>query len=175
MISKLGRYKPLPSKTEKGFTLLEAITVISIVGILSAVAVSSGFNFYVRLQIEEAQNTIYSAIRTARSNAIASAGSGRAWAAQIDTTGSIPVVLIEDIGGICDDILPCQRLPLSNLVEVTNNLPNNRVAFNSRGARLVEAGGASGSFRVTSPSNTAIELCVTVSDAVFGLIRKDCP
>lgn len=162
------------SCSSTGFTLLETIAVLAIVGLLSAVAVSSGYNFWVRLQVDEAQNNIYSAIRTARANARSSAGSGRAWVARIDNTGEIPVIFIEDIDGSCRDIIPCEVIPLSNLVDVNIvGLANDRVGYNSRGLRFVE-GSPAGSFRVTSPFLNGIERCVTVSDAVIGTIRKGC-
>ncbi|NJL99354.1 MAG: hypothetical protein HC924_11355 [Synechococcaceae cyanobacterium SM2_3_2] len=165
------------------------MTVLVIAGILSAVAVPSGFNFYVRLQLDEAQNTIYSSIRTARANARSSVGSGRPWSVRIDNDGNVPVVFVED--GLpadpdrCRDIIPCQEITLTNLVDVNVNLPFQRLIYNSRGLRIAESCaddpnppnpcGLNGTFRVTSPNLQNIERCVTVGDAVIGNVRKGCP
>lgn len=169
--------------------MLEIMAVLLITGILSAVAIPSGFNFYVRLQMDEAQNTIYSAIRTARANARSSVGSGRSWSVRIDNDGDVPVVFIED--GLppdparCRDILSCQEIVLSNLVDVNVNLPFRRLTYNSRGLRVAESClndpnppnpcGPNGTFRVTSPNLQGIERCVAVGDAVIGTVRKGCP
>jgi prepilin-type N-terminal cleavage/methylation domain-containing protein len=164
----------------QGFTLLETIAVLAIVGLLSAVSVSSGYNFWVRLQVDEAQNNIYSAIRTARANARSSAGSGTPWVVRIENSEQFPVVIIEDFGGQCRDILPCERISLSNLVRVRSSIgagvvPAGQLAYNSRGTRLGEAVG--GRFEIQStvfdPEN--LRRCITVSDALIGTVRKGCP
>lgn len=175
----LRRRKSTHLSSSSGFTLLEILAVLVIAGILSAVAVPSGFNFYVRLQLDEAQNTIYSAIRTARANARSSVGSGRSWQVRIDNSGNIPVVVIEDLpnippGSNCRDIISCQQISLTNLVDVeVIGLNGESVIYNSRGLRQVD-GGLTGSFRVTSPNLAGIERCVTISDAVIGTVRKGC-
>jgi len=60
--------KPVPSTTE-GFSLLELIVVVFIIGILSAIAAPGWLNFVNRQRLNTAQYEVYQAMQEAKSNA----------------------------------------------------------------------------------------------------------
>lgn len=61
--------QPLSSSTA-GFTLLETIIVVSIIGILSGIAAPSWFNFINRQSLNTAQSKVYQAMQETKSNAM---------------------------------------------------------------------------------------------------------
>lgn len=56
-------------KSTKGFTLTELLLVISLIGILGAIAIPSWLNLSQNQKVKNAQNTLYSAMLTAKSYA----------------------------------------------------------------------------------------------------------
>lgn len=59
-----------PSPSTAGFTLLESIIVVSIVGILAAIAAPNWFSFINRQRLNTAQYQVYQAMQEAKSNAM---------------------------------------------------------------------------------------------------------
>ena len=57
------------SKSTAGFTLLEQIILVAIIGILSAIAIPSWIGFVDRLSLNIAQDQVYRAMQAAQSNA----------------------------------------------------------------------------------------------------------
>ncbi|WP_414509154.1 Tfp pilus assembly protein FimT/FimU [Synechococcus sp. OH20] len=160
----IGPARPLRSQ---GFTLTEVLAVVVIIGILAVLSVPSGINIWARIQLEDAQNKVERALRTARANARASL-QGRAWVVEIDNSDpNVPTLVIQDEEGLCDEPIPCQRVRLNNFVTVGNNFPDDRAVFDSEGrARQL------GRFVVSSTYSQGENRCVVVS-TLIGTLRKD--
>ena len=162
----IGPARPLRSQ---GFTLTEVLAVVVIIGILAVLSVPSGINIWARIQLEDAQNKVERALRTARANARASL-QGRAWVVEIDNSDpNVPTLVIQDEEGRCDEPTPCQRVRLNNFVTVTSTFANERgrAVFDSEGrARQL------GRFVVSSTYSQGENRCVVVS-TLIGTLRKD--
>jgi prepilin-type N-terminal cleavage/methylation domain-containing protein len=160
----IGRAQPFRSR---GFTLTEVLAVVVIIGILAVLAVPSGINIWARIQLEDAQNKVERALRTARTNARTSLR-GRAWVVGVDNSEpNVPTLVIQDEEGLCDEPTPCQRLRLNNFVTVANTFNDGRAVFESDGrARQL------GRFVVSSTYSQGENRCVVVS-TLIGTIRKD--
>ncbi|MCJ2542090.1 pilus assembly FimT family protein [Thermostichus vulcanus] len=151
----------------RGFTLTEVLAVIVIVGILAVITIPSGINIWARIQLDDAQNRVERALRTARTNARASLR-GRAWVVAVDNTDpNVPTLVIEDENALCDEPASCQRVRLNNYVTVANNFNGGRAVFDSEGrARFL------GRFVVSSTYSQGENRCVIVS-TLLGTVRKD--
>jgi prepilin-type N-terminal cleavage/methylation domain-containing protein len=160
----IGQAQPFRSW---GFTLTEVLAVVVIIGILAVLAVPSGINIWARIQLEDAQNKVERALRTARTNARASL-LGRAWVVGVDNSEpNVPTLVIQDEEGLCDEPTPCQRIRLNNFVTVANTFDDRRAVFESDGrARQL------GRFVVSSTYSQRENRCVVVS-TLIGTIRKD--
>ena len=153
MLASMSRFRRTAPAQTKGFTLVEVLAVTVIIGILAVLAVPSGINIWARIQLEDAQNRVERALRTARTNARASL-LGRAWVVQVDNSDPIvPTLVIQDGEGLCDEPTPCQRIRLNNFVTVTNNFSGGRAVFESDGrARQLDR------FVVSSPDEVTSTL-----------------
>lgn len=185
----IGRAQPLRSL---GFTLVEVLAVVVIIGILAVLAVPSGINIWARIQLEDAQNKVERALRTARTNARASL-QGRAWVVGIDNSDpNVPTLVIQDEEGLCDEPTPCQWVRLNNFVTVNSIFPDEvtstLIAIPERSVEVIEnaptfANGRAvfesdgrarqlGRFVVSSTYSQGENRCVVVS-TLIGTIRKD--
>lgn len=62
--------KKIPPSSNSGFTILEVIIIIVIIGIIFAIAYPSWLNFIERQRLNKAQNQLYLALQSAKSNAL---------------------------------------------------------------------------------------------------------
>jgi len=170
MLASMSRFRRTAPAQTKGFTLVEVLAVIVIIGIMAVLAVPSGINIWARIQLEDAQNRVERALRTARTNARASL-LGRAWVVGVDNSEpNVPTLVIQDEEGLCDEPTPCQRLRLNNFVTIANT-------FNDRndGRAVFESDGRArqlGRFVVSSTYSQGENRCVVVS-TLIGTILKD--
>ena len=160
----IGRAQPFRSR---GFTLTEVLAVVVIIGILAVLSVPAGINIWARIQLEDAQNKVERALRTARTTARASL-QGRAWVVGIDNTNpNVPTLVIQDEEGRCDEPTPCQWIRLNNFVTVSNTFDGGRAVFYSEGRPR-----QLGRVVVRSTYSQGENRCVVVS-TLLGTLRKD--
>jgi Tfp pilus assembly protein FimT len=61
---------PKINQSSRGFTILELVIIVAIVGVLSAIAVPSWLGFFNRQQLNSASNQVYQAMRQAQSRSM---------------------------------------------------------------------------------------------------------
>ncbi len=139
-----------------GFTLIEMLVVITVLAIMSAIAVPASQNIYNSYQLKGAVRQLYSDMQTARLKAIKE---GRDWGLKF--AGSSYTV--ESIGpdgawNTSDDemIKAVDLAALYNGVSITVNVVNDRVEFNPNGTAV------SGNVMVSGYSR-AQTLCINSS------------
>ncbi|MDX2272175.1 MAG: prepilin-type N-terminal cleavage/methylation domain-containing protein [Cyanobacteriota bacterium] len=164
-----------PKAFFSGFTLIEVMTILVIVGILASVGIPSGINFYNRNNLDTAHSKLYGALRTARSNARASL-QGRSWQVELVTQGDDLVAVVEDVDGLCNEPTPCQSIRLGNYVELVeatfaNGTNGSGIAeFNTEGEAIGTGGFNTGTFSIES-KYSGDRRCVIVS-TILGAMRK---
>lgn len=153
-----------------GFTIVEILVVIMIVGILAAIAAPSWQGLAASRRASMAQNEILQTLRQAQADAL------RARASQtvtFNTTATPPTVQVNDREPIqLGEESTQSRLPSTILglaVSNSSGTPDNVVEFDSRG---MVAEGAGMIITATSPANRGNRRCVIV-ETLLGTLRTE--
>jgi prepilin-type N-terminal cleavage/methylation domain-containing protein len=144
-----------PSKNIKGFTLIEALIVVAIVGILSAIAAPSFLGMYNRSKTNSALNQVRGDLQEAQRQAIRYSKN----CTVALTTGSTPK-LTSNCFQSGDGYLPSK-------VTMATNITNTGVVFNFRGTVSLANSGTIVFFPTDGGSQ---KKCLVVSSPL-GLIR----
>jgi prepilin-type N-terminal cleavage/methylation domain-containing protein len=186
------------SPRHSGFTLLEVLAVLAILGILVAVGVPSFLQFQRRLELDQAIKTLESAFRTARGSA-AESRVGATWVVYVIEDPALNNQVVARVEPVFDDgdpapptdPTPPRRYELgSNILLINNNFTDfaecpaaECAAFNSSGeARAPAAPDDEGAFvtgtvtiGVKGIDPTVDNRCITLSNALGSYrVRSNC-
>ena len=144
-------------KLKKGFTLIEYIVVIAIIGILSATVVAASSNFVPSLKLNGSAKNLQSHLRQAQEEAITQQ---KQYVIRFDLASSPPKYqLIKIDGG--ETIVRTINLPQNITVSLSSDITDNQIAFSPDGGPS-----SSGDITITAGEKTKV---ITISPA--GVIK----
>ncbi|GAB4152877.1 MAG: hypothetical protein Fur0046_32650 [Cyanobacteria bacterium J069] len=175
VLTRLGA-ESLPTRFERcsvsGFTLVEKIAVMAILGTLMAIAAPGWLTFFTTRSLVAAQDTVFQTLRLAQSRA---EQSRIPWQVSIRTAAN---GLVQVAAHSVD--APPDQIPWRELEPAIQLHPTEMTLYQSSGiyrVRFDHQGRVSGQLgRVTliHNHNLQVKSCVTVSTLV-GVVRKGCP
>lgn len=167
--------------SRQGFTLLELLAVVAIVGVATGVAIPSGARLYFRQKSAAAQSDLLLAMRTAQTNAKRYSES---WGVEVTTASGQVRIRAMPVNPTTDILEPnrCLQKPcLTSFVDSsiqlgasTNPFSNSVATFDSRG-ELNELVGTN--FRFDTTFGNLPDTCVVATSLIGGLraIREGQP
>lgn len=159
-------------RSTQGFTLLELLAVVAIVGVLSAIAIPSGAQLYYRQRSEAAQSELLQAMRSAQTNAKRYSES---WGVELTTvSGQVRIrAMPVDAADVLEPNRCVQKSCITDFIDAsvqlgasTNPFTNSVATFNDRG-ELAELVGSH--FRFDSTFGNLPDTCVVASSLIGGL------
>ncbi len=157
--------KDLTKEDQDGFTLLETLIVVSMLGILSTIAITAYLSFFENYQLSIAQNKLHQAIRQAQSTA---KHESTAWRFGVrDNAGTIEWSVYKD--GATD----MQWHTLSNSLKLDEETTLRKSSTGTYSAKFDYKGNAKILGRVTlvGKYNSSSKRCVIVS-TLIGTTRQ---
>ncbi len=156
--------------SSQGFTLIELIVVIAIIGILAAIFAPSAISTYYEQKLRSAQRELESALRLAQSS---SKRYGETWGVTIDATTPLTMRVAPVNAGAVDmsdcTRKPCQTILLDSSVRVISNTFAGGIArFNGYG-EISDA--VNRNITLGSSLNGLPEYCV-LTTSIFGGFRS---
>ena len=162
----------LNSEHNRGFTLLETLVLLLIIGILVAVGAPSGLNFLRSQRLYTAQNQIHRAMREAKSNAVKHKST---WQVSIREQDELVQLVVHSSRQSFDEVI-WQTLPqyiyLADENTTFYQYPSSssysgiyRVQFNYHG----NTNGRLGKVTIHAKNSEDIKVCVIVSTLVGGM------
>ena len=156
----------------QGFTLLESLVVLLIIGILIAIGVPSGLNFLRSQRLYAAQNQIHRAMREAKSNAVRDKST---WQVSIREQDELVQWVVHPSRQPFDEVI-WQALPQyihladedTTLYQYPSSSPYSgiyRVQFNYHG----NTNGRLGKVTIHAKDSEDIKVCAIVSTLVGGM------
>jgi prepilin-type N-terminal cleavage/methylation domain-containing protein len=170
------------SQSTAGFTLLETVVVVSIIGILAAIAAPSWSGFINRQRLNTAQNQVYRAMQEAKSNAVRDKVTWQASFRQVSVNGKPVVQLAVHQASITPKTNSWHNLNASIRLDDETTLPSSnnvrRVRFNYYGCPVYqiydECGQTSilskGRLTLSNQQGSKTKRCVIVS-TLLGTLR----
>ncbi|MEO1131486.1 MAG: prepilin-type N-terminal cleavage/methylation domain-containing protein [Cyanobacteria bacterium J06639_1] len=160
------------TRASEGFTLLEMLSAIAILGIAAAISIPAGARLFQRFELDAAQSELLQAMRTAQVNA--QRYSERWGVDVVNVSGSMrvramPVNASDNLDPTrCAQKSCLEYFAVSSVQEVSPGaaFSNSVATFNSRG-ELDELTGRF--FRIQSKSSALTERCVVATSLLGGL------
>jgi prepilin-type N-terminal cleavage/methylation domain-containing protein len=169
----------MEKQTNAGFTLLEILAVVTIMGILAAIAAPSWLAFNERQQLNSANNTIYQAMRLAQSKA---KQEKEAWQASFKAeSGEVKWAVHKVSVTPTDD--SWNKFPNTIQIDSESSLPQSgdvfRVRFNYKGCPVYNPQDTctnttlltKGRLTLSNKNGSNVKRCVIVS-TLLGALRK---
>lgn len=145
---------------KKAFTLIEAVIVISILGLLAGLSSLSLVNFGKGSELENARTVVASSLRTAQSNSLANLGDNP-WGVHFE---SDKVVIFQDAGSgfdLNDSTNQTKTLPKGTTVSVNFGGPSDLIFEQNSSSTLTP-----GTVTLSSTANTNEEIVINAEGMI---------
>lgn len=159
-ILRLKKQDECPGHPKSGFTLMEVMVTVSIIGILAAIAVPAYLSYRPKHRLNQAVNEYHSLLQNARMLAIKNRGNcsisftATSYNLSCTTSGYNKTVNLSDYGGKIELVQH----------DGTSGVPGSSITFNSRGTCNM------GYLHIT---NSQRQQFYRVGPLVSGVIKKD--
>jgi prepilin-type N-terminal cleavage/methylation domain-containing protein len=166
------------NSSSRGFTLLELLIILIIVGVLSAIAIPSWIAFWHRQQLNTANNQVYQAMRQAQSQA---RQQKETWQASFKEENGVVKWAVHQ-ASVTPTTNYWQNFPDTILIDSESNLPNAgnifRVRFNYKGCPVYNPQDSctnttirtKGRLTLSVKNGSNVKRCVIVS-TLLGALR----
>ena len=172
------RNQPFFHRASSGFTLVEMLVIVVVLGVLGAIAAPAWLRFWEIQRLNTSQDQVYLAIREAQSNAKKDKLTWQASFRQITNNGTPVVQWAVHRADTTPTQQSWQNLESNVRIDSESNLSGNVVSFNYQGCPVSNPGdecttsvGALGRLTLSSQNGGKAKRCVIVS-TLLGTLQK---